>query len=99
MKKIIEEQNGYDFSKISDDIVKVFVDKIVVCENHLEWYIILDEVTRVNMNSEGQKRNNKMSLESITTLKSETQDRQLSLSRVDKESGVRKGKRIQRQAN
>ena len=77
MKKIIEEQNGYDFSKISDDIVKVFVDKIVVCENHLEWYIILDEVTRVNMNSEGQKRNNKMSLESITTLKSETQDRQL----------------------
>ena len=82
MKKIIEEQNGYDFSKISDDIVKVFVDKIVVCENHLEWYIILDEVTRVNMNSEGQKRNNKMSLESITTLKSETQDRQLSLSRT-----------------
>lgn len=79
MKEIVEGQKDYDFSIIPEDIINVFVEKIVVYEDHLEWYLYFDETTKLKMSCEGQKRNHKVICEPETTPDGETQDRLLSL--------------------
>ena len=86
MKEIVEGQGEYDFTRVPEDIIRVFVDKIVVYEDYIEWHLIFDETTRLKLSCEGQKRNHKINMEAVTTPKSPTQDRLQSSTRLNHEN-------------
>ena len=84
MKEVIEGQKEYDFTRIPEDIIRAFVDKIVVYEDYLEWHLILDETTQMRLSCTGQKRNHEVVFLPDTPLNSEPQHRLQSSTRADK---------------
>ncbi len=75
MKEVIEGQKEYDFTRIPEDIIRAFVDKIVVYEDYLEWHLIFDETTQMRLSCTGQKRNHEVVFLPDTPLNSGPQHR------------------------
>ena len=83
MREVIEGQKEYNFTKITEDIIRAFVDKIVVYEDYLEWHLIFDETTQMRLSCTGQKRNHEVVFLPDTPLNSGPQHRLLSSTRLN----------------
>ena len=67
MKAVIDGKEEYDFERVPEEIIDVFVEKIVVYEDYLEWHLRFDNDTRLKMSCIGQKRNAKVITKDETT--------------------------------
>ncbi len=57
MKEVIEGERDFDFSRIPEEIIDAFVEKIVVHEDYLEWHLKFDKTTSLKLSCIGQKKN------------------------------------------
>ena len=84
MKEVMDGKKEYDFSRIPEEIIEAFVDKIVVHEDYLEWHLKFEEPTKLKMSCIGQKKNAKVIFNGETTSNSVQQHRLQSSTRLNK---------------
>lgn len=86
MKEVIDGEKDYDFSRIPEEIIEAFVEKIVVHEDYLEWHLKFDETTSLKLSCIGQKKNAQVVSKEESNSISLHQHRLQSLSRSNSEA-------------
>lgn len=84
MKEVIEGERDFDFSRIPEEIIDAFVEKIVVHEDYLEWHLKFDKTTSLKLSCIGQKKNAEVVSIDETTPISVHQHRLQSSTRLNK---------------